>query len=396
MSSVLQPGLAVLAVVLGTLVAFVLFVPFVIVSYRRRGSADGWWVGGWLITAVYLAALVCYTLLPLPSSGQYVCRGVQLSLGHDLRHLLASGPSVGGLMRSMVVWQLALNVALFVPLGVLLRVRHSAGVVVAAIGGLGVSLLIELTQLTGVWGLYPCAYRVFDVDDLTTNTLGAIIGSLAAIPFISRGTQSDRTAPTPVTALRRLTGMLCDATLVFLAPQGLSLMFFMVVAGLWPGSGRAETLAADPRVTWLIWCVPLAVQLVFVLWRGRTFGEWAVLLRSRPADARPAWLERGLRFLAGSGGFGLLAMLDAASVSGTISGAAGESADGWRAWLLPAAWVFAIASLIGVWATRDRRGLAAAVAGLRIEDQRASAASAHASRPAGDASASREHTEETR
>ena len=44
-----------------------------------------------------------------------------------------------------------------------------------AIGFL-VTLSFETTQLTGLWGLYEHPYRLFDVDDLMLNTLGAMIG----------------------------------------------------------------------------------------------------------------------------------------------------------------------------------------------------------------------------
>ncbi|WP_392336672.1 VanZ family protein [Loktanella salsilacus] len=40
----------------------------------------------------------------------------------------------------------------------------------------GLTLLVELTQLTGAWGLYPCAWRQFNVDDLMMNALGVIFG----------------------------------------------------------------------------------------------------------------------------------------------------------------------------------------------------------------------------
>ncbi len=81
------------------------------------------------------------------------------------------------LLRDPAFLQVALNVLLFVPLGVLVRLILKRGVVVATALGLAVSLLIETTQLTGVWHLYDCAYRLFDVDDLVVNTLGALVGS---------------------------------------------------------------------------------------------------------------------------------------------------------------------------------------------------------------------------
>ncbi len=37
-------------------------------------------------------------------------------------------------------------------------------------------MFFEFTQLTGLYFIYPSPYRVFDVDDLIMNTLGAIIG----------------------------------------------------------------------------------------------------------------------------------------------------------------------------------------------------------------------------
>jgi glycopeptide antibiotics resistance protein len=41
----------------------------------------------------------------------------------------------------------------------------------------GLSLAAELSQLTGLWGLYPCSYRKFDVDDLLLNTSGGALGA---------------------------------------------------------------------------------------------------------------------------------------------------------------------------------------------------------------------------
>lgn len=40
------------------------------------------------------------------------------------------------------------------------------------------SLFFELTQLSGLYGIYPRPYRLFDVDDLMLNTLGGTIGFL--------------------------------------------------------------------------------------------------------------------------------------------------------------------------------------------------------------------------
>src|SRR5699024_11674021 len=46
--------------------------------------------------------------------------------------------------------------------------------------GLGflLSLFYEITQLTGVYGIYNCPYRLFYVDDLILNGTGALVGFL--------------------------------------------------------------------------------------------------------------------------------------------------------------------------------------------------------------------------
>lgn len=43
--------------------------------------------------------------------------------------------------------------------------------------GVALTLCVELTQLTGIWGFYPCAYRQFNVDDLLMNALGVVAGA---------------------------------------------------------------------------------------------------------------------------------------------------------------------------------------------------------------------------
>src|SRR5690606_27048173 len=85
--------------------------------------------------------------------------------------------------------QLLFNVLLFIPLGFFVRVLAGRGIFTALFVGFGVSLLVETTQLTGVWGVYPCAFRFFDVGDLTTNTLGALLGAVfgLVIPRAHRG-----------------------------------------------------------------------------------------------------------------------------------------------------------------------------------------------------------------
>jgi len=58
--------------------------------------------------------------------------------------------------------------------------------------GILLTLAVELTQLTGLWGFYPCAYRQFDVNDLILNALGVLVGSV--VWQLCRRTSSDPAA----------------------------------------------------------------------------------------------------------------------------------------------------------------------------------------------------------
>ncbi|MCC8249963.1 VanZ family protein [Saccharothrix luteola] len=170
-----------------TLVLFALLVPVAVLpwvhwQYRRRGRLRGWSAVVAAASALYGCALVAFTLFPLPVVTDGFCTGRspraywQPRPFASLDDIAAAGYSP----TSPAFLQVALNVALFVPLGFLLCYRFRRGAVVATAIGLLVSLAVETTQGTAVFGLYPCPYRVADVDDLMTNTAGTLAGWLLA------------------------------------------------------------------------------------------------------------------------------------------------------------------------------------------------------------------------
>jgi len=121
---------------------------------------------------VYSIAMLAYVLVPIPRDPGAFCER------HRIEPNLLPFAFHDGLWSTVL--QLGLNILLFVPLGALLHDRGRHGIATATIAGFAVSLLIELTQLTGVWFVYPCAYRHFDVDDIIFNTIGAALGALVA------------------------------------------------------------------------------------------------------------------------------------------------------------------------------------------------------------------------
>ena len=351
----IRPGI--IAFVVGAFLAVAALVPFAAYEYRRHGRLGFRRSVLAFATLVYALALVTYTLLPLPESAAAACRvsgPPQLQafafLGDIQREGGVSGPR--SLLTNPAAVQVAFNVLLFIPLGALVRhavLRHRvvSGLLVGAAAGVVVSLVIELTQLTGDWFLYPCSYRLFDVDDLIANTAGAALGTFAApllALIVGSDRRSDADAPRRVTALRRFFGMLADVLAITFTTGALTVGTALVLTILGVDDRSRLTVVLLAAVAF----VAPAVQLVIVLASGRTLGEHVTRVRPLPS---PNVGQRFVRWGLASGGW---AALSASSLpfSDVL------------------AFLLAVAAVVGVWATRDRRGFASAVARLGIVDDR--------------------------
>ncbi|MDW6062039.1 VanZ family protein [Streptomyces sp. FXJ1.4098] len=118
-----------------------------------------------------------------------------------------------------------------------MRYHFRQGLRATAALGFGASLFFELTQWSGVWGLYACPYRLFDVDDLIVNTSGAMLGWVLAGPVARRlptlETLDGRAlARHPVPFGRRLTALVVD----LVGYAAATLLAVVVSAGLGAGT----------------------------------------------------------------------------------------------------------------------------------------------------------------
>lgn len=169
-----------------------------------------------LVWILYLAGLLIFTLLPLPSDPVAACAaiihwdnftpfGSFVAVADQFR----DGESLRGTLYALSI---LLNIALFVPLGALAettwrirRMRRAPEgapadgsrlarsiphrrVLAWVVIGCVVSCLIELTQYTGLFGVVPCVYRVVDIDDVIMNTLGTYAG-VRLLPFMARNSR---------------------------------------------------------------------------------------------------------------------------------------------------------------------------------------------------------------
>lgn len=158
----------------GALLAGVLLLGWT--TLRRRPPT--WAECGLALSAAFALFL---GLHPFPDPADVACQAPRLrpfAFWQDYTRLWHADASLRAWLTLLGAVAPAMNVVLFAPVGLclgVLGIRPAA----AALTGLALSLVIETAQLTGLWGIYPCAYRRSETDDLLLNTFGVWAGAVA-------------------------------------------------------------------------------------------------------------------------------------------------------------------------------------------------------------------------
>lgn len=211
---------------LGSVTFVLAFVPVLMLQYRRYGRMSFIRMLGAAATAIYITAIASYTWLPLPERSAAWCAQFGITEINttpfaflDEWRPLIQQIGIRNALRTATVLQVVFNVVLFIPWGIIARRFLHLPFVVAVGSGFLASLFVEATQATGLWGLYECAYRYADIDDLIMNTLGALIGAIIAPIVLFWMPRADtliatRSQPRPITSWRRYASMLITMTTV--------------------------------------------------------------------------------------------------------------------------------------------------------------------------------------
>ncbi|MEO2207917.1 VanZ family protein [Paenibacillus pabuli] len=182
------------------IIAMFLLIPWLIYGYRKDGFFS------WSRFAVsfsfifYIVAAYCLVILPFPTSRNTCAQQAADTVYYNLvpfafvKDIMKETPIVWsqpstyiGMIQGRAFLQILFNVLLLMPLGVYIRYffQKRSYWKYALLGGFGLSLFFEITQVTGFYGFYNCPYRLFDVDDLMSNTSGAVLGFFAAPILLS-------------------------------------------------------------------------------------------------------------------------------------------------------------------------------------------------------------------
>ncbi|MEZ5116750.1 MAG: VanZ family protein [Candidatus Nanopelagicales bacterium] len=350
--------------------ALVLVVPYVVVQYRRRGRVGA---RRTLVEASFLLYLLvawALVLLPLPTTSAALCAdgGAAVNLQpfawvRDVRNEWAyDGGTLRDLAGNSALWVRVLNLVLLLPLGVYLRRWWRRGFWTTVVAALLLSVLFELTQTTGIWGLYPCAYRSFDVDDLVANTAGAALGWwIAPVVFLlPRRRDDDDRVPLDQrpSVPRRALADAADLLVALVVALPLVLAVGVLASGWsWPAQQVSDVAAM----------VALAVVLVAVPWaaRGSTPGKALLRLRIARADGARAGVARLLLRAVALWGPWVLWIWVVRGVSWPAFDAASAAWQLLVAWGPPLAWALVVSLTVA--ARADRRGPHDLVARTQVE-----------------------------
>ncbi|MGE7915673.1 VanZ family protein [Lysinibacillus xylanilyticus] len=175
--------------------SFMLLVPWLIYTYRKYGYLS---VSKTIIMfsfIFYFLSALCLVLLPFPETRD-TCSlqapdTVQYNL-HPFQFVTDILKDSGIVLTNPSTWiyipkqpaffQAFFNFLLLMPFGVYLRyfLKKRKYWKRAFLFSFLLTLFYEVTQVTGIYGIFNCAYRIFDVDDLMLNSVGALLGFFLA------------------------------------------------------------------------------------------------------------------------------------------------------------------------------------------------------------------------
>ncbi len=237
------------AIIAFPFIAFLFTIPFILYNYHQYGSIHFLKVFIIYTFILYLITIYFLVIFPLPSfeevmnnTGPYI-NYIPFKFVSDFIHetpFVWNNPET--YMKAILdpsFYVVIFNVLMFVPLGMYLRYYFKCSFKKTILYALLLSLFFELTQLTGLYFIYPNPYRLCDIDDLIENIFGGILGFLIMGPldnFLPAREEIDEEAikmGQKVSGLRRITVYFLDLILFLLLSLLVSIIInrFVLIIG---------------------------------------------------------------------------------------------------------------------------------------------------------------------
>lgn len=183
-----------IAIICFPLIAFFISIPFVLIEYHKFGSIS--FLKTLIIYSFVLYLMCAYFLviMPLPKISEVAKLTIPRVQLIPFKFIYDFISNTSLVITNIHTYLKALkesyfyvpvyNIFLTLPFGIYLRYYFKCGFKKTILYTFLLSLFFELTQLSGLYFIYPRGYRLFDVDDLLLNTLGGIVGYLVSFPII--------------------------------------------------------------------------------------------------------------------------------------------------------------------------------------------------------------------
>lgn len=265
--------------------------PFLLYQYRKHGYINYFRALLlysfllYLITAYYLVILPLpktHDLLSIQKPGTKYTQLIPFKFVADFfseTKVQLSMPSTYlHLFKERAFLQAAFNAILLLPLGIYLSYYFKKSLKKTILISFCVSLFFELTQLSGLYGLYNRPYRIFDVDDLMLNTLGGCLGYMISpafkkvLPNVSRLDEKVQLENIPVRFIRR-----------FLA-FGIDWCIFIILS-----------IVTMEHLKVYMFALIYFIGITYFT-NGKTFGKWILRIKVTGKDEKLKFKEVIIRY----------------------------------------------------------------------------------------------------
>jgi len=175
-------------------IAFLFTIPFILSQYHKYGSIHKLRVFIVYSFILYMITVYFLVILPLPKLSEVTNKMTDMMqlvpfsfIGDFIQEtsfVITNPNTYLKALKEPCFYTVIFNVFMTVPFGMYLRYYFKCNLKKVIVFSFFLSLFFEITQLTGLYFIYPGPYRLFDVDDLILNTLGGVVGYLICAPLL--------------------------------------------------------------------------------------------------------------------------------------------------------------------------------------------------------------------
>ncbi len=182
-----------IALLVFPILAFFITLPYMIFNYRKYGSINKLRTLILYSFVLYLLTMYFLVILPLPDPDTVHTTYTQMLNLVPFTFVFDFLKESPFQITKPATWIMSIkdasfyvpvfNVLMLIPFGMYLRYYFKCSFKKTLLLTALLSLFFELTQLSGLYFLYPGPYRLADIDDIIQNTTGGCIGyALGSLP----------------------------------------------------------------------------------------------------------------------------------------------------------------------------------------------------------------------